>query len=85
MSSLLAVRGRAGNPALKSLSNSIYFQKRRILMSSVFVAGFGFTCYNARSWNQEVLRMGVAGSLAYTVCETSFHFIDTINIRSKAS
>ena len=54
-------------------------------MSSVFVAGFGFTCYNARSWNQEVLRMGVAGSLAYTVCETSFHFIDTINIRSKAS
>jgi len=54
-------------------------------MSGVFVAGFGATCYNARNWNQEVLRMGVAGSLAYTVVETSFHFIDTINIRSKAS
>lgn len=28
--------------------------------------------------------MGVAGSLANTVCETSFHLVDTVNIRSKA-
>ena len=82
MASIISVQGR---PALKSLSNSIYFQKRRILLSGAFLSSFGAACYNAQNWNYEILRMGVAGSLAYTVVETSFHFIDTINIRSKAS
>jgi len=31
----------------------------------------------------EILRMGIAGSLTNVVCEILFHFVDTVNIRSK--
>ena len=54
-------------------------------MSAAFCAAFGGTCWSARGWNNEVLKMGVAGSLAFTIVETSFHFMDTVNIRTKAS
>ena len=42
-------------------------------------------CYNAMSWNNGILRMGVAGSLANLTVEAGFHFFDTDNIRSKAA
>ena len=65
-------------------SNQLYFQKRRIFISSAFCAMYFGTCYKAIGWDNEILRMGVAGSLANITVETSFHFIDTVNIRSKA-
>ena len=69
----------------KRLHNQLYFQRRRILVSGAFCGAYAYTCYDALSWKNEVLRMGVAGSLANIAVETSFHFIDTVNIRSKAT
>ena len=80
--SLLSIRSLTNSPRI---SNQLYFQKRRIFMSAAFCTAFGGACWNAREWDNEILKMGVAGSLAYTIVETSFHFIDTVNIRTKAS
>ena len=33
----------------------------------------------------EIIRMGIAGSLANIICESAFHAVDTVNIRAKAS
>ena len=41
-------------------------------------------CWSAINWKNEIFRLGVAGSLANLFVETSFHFIDTVNIRTKA-
>ena len=54
------------------------------MVSSTFCGFYGYTCYDARSWDNEILRMGMAGSLANIICDTSFHLVDTVNIRSKA-
>ena len=75
---------KAVSPLWQRLSNQLYFQKRRIFVSGLFCAGYIATCHNALTWQNEILRMGVAGSLANILVETSFHFIDTVNIRSKA-
>lgn len=74
----------AKSPLMHSISNQIYFQKRRILVSGAFCAGYLYTCKDGLKWENEILRMGIAGSLANIAVETSFHFIDTVNIRSKA-
>jgi hypothetical protein len=50
-----------------------------------FVGAYSGTCYTALKWNNDILRMGVAGSLANVLVETAFHVIDTVNIRSKAA
>ena len=69
---------------LSRLHNSLYFQRRRIFVSGSFCLIYATICYSALSWQNEVLRMGVAGSLANLMVESKFHFIDTVNIRSKA-
>ena len=33
----------------------------------------------------EIVRMGIAGSLANTIVESMFHFADTVNVRAKTS
>lgn len=66
------------------IHNTLYFQRRRIFISSGFVALYAGTCYKALTWKNDVLRLGVAGSLANLIVESGFHFIDTVNIRSKA-
>lgn len=43
------------------------------------------TCYHAKNWQNEILRIGIAGSLANVVVECGFHFADTVNIRTKAN
>lgn len=45
---------------------------------------YGGLAYSAVNWKNEILRMGIAGSLANLCVETTFHFIDTVNIRTKA-
>ena len=66
------------------MSNQLYFQRRRILVSGGFCGLYFLACKDALNWKNDVLRMGIAGSLANLAVETSFHFIDTVNIRSKA-
>ena len=54
-------------------------------MTGAFSSLYLCACFNALSWENEILRMGIVGSLASIVCDTSFHFVDTLNIRAKAS
>jgi hypothetical protein len=42
-------------------------------------------CYKSYYSENELLRIAVAGSLANLTVESSFHFVDTVNIRSKAT
>ena len=42
-------------------------------------------CYKGMYSKNEVFRLGVAGSLANVLVECGFHFVDTINVRTKVS
>lgn len=37
------------------------------------------------SSRNEVIRMGLAGSLSNVIIEGAFHFFDTVNVRAKVS
>jgi uncharacterized membrane protein len=59
--------------------------KRRILVGLGFVGCYSFVCVKTVKSKSESLRLAVAGSLANTICELSFHLIDTINVREKVT
>ena len=61
----------------------MYFHKRRLLIGGAFTGSYLLLCKYATGFKSDVVRLGVAGSLANMVCECVFHVIDTINIRSK--
>lgn len=65
--------------------NFLHFHRRRVAVSCAFVGGYSYTCHKARFWQNDVLRLGVAGSLATVVVECGFHFADTVNIRAKSA
>ena len=65
--------------------NFLHFYRKRILINTLAGTGFLTLCSKARSWENETLRMGVAGSMAHGTVEGGFHFVDTVNIKSKAS
>lgn len=71
--------------ASQAVLNFAHFHRRRILVSTAFLGTYSATCYSARNWQSDLLRMGVAGSLAFTTVECLFHVVDTVNIRAKAS
>jgi hypothetical protein len=64
--------------------NFAYFHRRRICVTAFFLSCYTCTCAKAVRWDSDLLRMGVAGSLAITTVECLFHVIDTVNIRAKA-
>ena len=69
----------------KSL-NFLYFHRRRIVTATVFCGAYGYACYKTTSPSfNEIVRMGVAGSLANLSVEAMFHFADTVNVRAKTS
>lgn len=49
----------------------------------IFCSGYLAACYKAKSIESEALRLGIAGSVACMLCESSFHVIDTVNTRMK--
>lgn len=61
--------------------------KNKRLRYNLFVASFTgiymYSIYRAHSSENEVLRIGAAGSLTTLIGESSFYFIDAINARSK--
>jgi Mitochondrial carrier protein len=66
--------------------NFIHFHRRRILVAATFTGCYSYLCYKATSPTyHDILRMGVAGSLANVVVESAFHFADTVNVRAKIS
>jgi hypothetical protein len=64
--------------------NFLYFHRRRAAVTATFCGLYGATCYSALSWQNEVLRFGIAGSLANVTVEAMFHVFDTVNIRTKS-
>lgn len=65
--------------------NFMYFYRRRIGIGMTFSSAYGYTCYKSTNAKNEVFRMAMAGSLANLIVETSFHFVDTVNVRAKVS
>jgi len=61
----------------------MYFHRRRIAVATSFSALYGLCCYKSIGNSNEVFRMGVAGSLANVIVEAGFHFVDTVNVRTK--
>ena len=61
----------------------MYFHRRRILVASAFTSTYAFLSYKAIGHPNELLRMGIAGSVAHVTVEAMFHFVDTVNVQSK--
>lgn len=68
---------------MTNISNIFYFQKRRIGVAVAFCGVYAYICKKTVDHPWEVVRLGVAGSIAHVFCECFFHVIDTVNIRSK--
>lgn len=65
--------------------NFIYFYRKRIAISSVTCTSyFGICHYTIQSQNEK-FRLAIAGSLANLIVESSFHFADTVNVKTKVS
>ena len=70
----------------KKALNFLYFHRNRILIAGGFCGAYAYTCKYATSPHvNEVVRMGVAGSLANVAIESLFHFADTVNVRAKTN
>ena len=69
---------------MSAISTFLHFHKSRLIGNTVAAALYGGICLKAKHSNNEVVRMGVAGSLAHGTVEALFHFVDTVNIKSKA-
>ena len=81
------IRKNLGTPMTRKekLQNKFYFHRRPIGTTIAFCSVYTGISYNALSWENEYLRMGVAGSIAQVICETSFHCLDTVQIKAKAA
>lgn len=49
----------------------------------MFCTAYAYTCKKAIDVKSDVIRLGIAGSLAQMACDCSFHIVDTLNIRMK--
>jgi hypothetical protein len=65
--------------------NFLHFHRRRVFVAGSFMSVYSYLSYKSVYSENEILRMGVAGSLANLAVESSFHFVDTVNVRAKLS
>ena len=56
-----------------------------MVVAGLFCTTYGYCCYKGMSSRNEVIRMGLAGSLSNVIIEGAFHFFDTVNVRAKVS
>ena len=63
----------------------MHFHRRRIFVATSFIGVYTILCKRAVTFEDEILRMGVAGSLANVIVEAGFHFVDTVNVRLKVN
>jgi len=70
---------------MSKVLNFLHFHRRRVAVNFFTASCYGALCYSGKEWNNDLLRLGIAGSISNMIVETSFHFIDTLNIRTKAS
>jgi hypothetical protein len=69
---------------MSAIATFIHFHRSRLIGNTLALAFYGGICYKAKTSKSEVVRMGVAGSMAHGTVEALFHFVDTVNIKSKA-
>lgn len=53
------------------------------MVAGAFLGTYGLVCKNTTKHPNEILRMGIAGSIAHVTVEAMFHFVDTVNVQSK--
>ena len=70
---------------LRQILNVLHFHRKQAFIGVAFCSGYGLLSYKAIRVENEILRMGIAGSIANIICESAFHAVDTVNIRAKAS
>lgn len=56
---------------------------RHYAFVGAFTTGYLFSLYKASKSDNEVLRVGAAGSITILLGESVFYFIDAVNMRSK--
>ena len=64
--------------------NYLHFHRKEVVFNTLAGVTYLKVCHSALNWNNEYLRVAVAGSLAQGTVEGMFHFVDTVNIKSKA-
>lgn len=69
----------------KRVVNFMYFYRRRIGIAIGFSAVYGYTCKRSIHASNETFRLAIAGSLAGLIVESTFHVVDTVNVRAKVS
>lgn len=69
----------------KRILNFIYFYRRRIGIAAGFTSLYGYICKKSVNAHNEIYKQAIAGSLSYLIVESSFHFVDTVNVRAKVS
>lgn len=74
-----------GRLLLRKWGNTLYFYRKRCGANLVCTSLYFTLCYQAYIGNNEVIKMGFAGSLAHGSVEVLFHFVDTVNIKTKAT
>ena len=67
----------------KKALNFVYFHRRRILVATTFMGAYTYVCKQAVHNQNEIFRMGIAGSVAHVTVEAMFHFVDTVNVQAK--
>lgn len=67
-------------PLISAIKNK---QFRYYFFLSSFTSTYLYTLYRAKRSDNEVLRMGAAGSITILISESSFYFIDAVNARTK--
>lgn len=70
---------------LKHGWNFLHFHRRRIITGGTFTGLYALALKYTTDSPSELLRMGMAGSLANLAVEAGFHFVDTVNVRAKVS
>lgn len=66
-----------------TLVNKFLHNPRKVASFTLFCGGYTAYLYNARKAENEILRMGAAGSIVVLLNETTFYLLDTVNCRSK--
>ena len=69
----------------KKAFNFAYFHRKRLAVFGGFTTLYGTLCYKSKDSKNEIYKMGMAGSLANLAVEVGFHFVDTVNVRTKVS
>ena len=69
---------------LGDIRNKFITNRRQIRAAAVFCGFYTCILYKGLSLENEVIRIGIAGSLATVICDSCFHVVDTVNIRAKA-